>query len=209
VTAFLLASATSHAATRAASNSITVPSIRWLAILPPIIMIGGAVVLLGLASLVRKPLRVRVATIATVIISGGALGISLWQWSDVQEHGAHTYVAHAVVMDGFSVFITMLVAIAMLLTALVADGYLRREGTHGAEFHVLAMLSASGAMMMGMANDLIIIFLGLEILSLALYVLTAFNYKRAASGEAALKYLILGGFSSAWPRWCASRCGYA
>ena len=195
--ASLFATSTSHAATHAASNSITVPSIRWLAILPPIIMIGGAVVLLGLASLVSKPLRVRVSTIATVIISGGALGVSLWQWTDVQQHGAHTYVDHAVVMDGFSVLITMLVAIAMLLTALVADGYLRREGMHGAEFHVLAMLSASGAMLMGMANDLIIIFLGLEILSLALYVLTAFNYKRAASGEAALKYLILGGFSSA------------
>jgi NADH-quinone oxidoreductase subunit N len=85
----------------------------------------------------------------------------------------------------------------MLLTALVADGYLRREGIQGAEFHVLAMVSASGAMLMAMANDLIIVFLGLEILSIALYVLTAFNHKRAASGEAALKYFILGGFSSA------------
>ena len=68
-----------------------------------------------MASLVRKPLRVRVSTIGTVVISGGALGIALWQWSDVQEHGAHTYVAQAVVMDGFSVLVTMLVAIAMLL----------------------------------------------------------------------------------------------
>jgi NADH-quinone oxidoreductase subunit N len=115
----------------------------------------------------------------------------------VQDHGAHTYVKQAVVMDGFSVLVTMLVAIAMLLSALVADGYLRREGVQGAEFHVLAMVSASGAMLMGMANDLIIVFLGLEILSIALYVLTAFNYRRAASGEAALKYFILGGFSSA------------
>jgi NADH-quinone oxidoreductase subunit N len=185
------------AASHAASNTIAMPPIRWLAILPPIIMIGGAVVLLGIASLVRKPLRVRVSTIGTVVISGGALGIALWQWSDVQEHGPHTYVAQAVVMDGFSVLVTMLVAIAMLLSALVADGYLRREGTQGAEFHVLAMVSASGAMLMGMANDLIIVFLGLEILSIALYVLTAFNYRRAASGEAALKYFILGGFSSA------------
>ncbi len=184
------------AASHAASNTITMPPIRWLSILPPIIMIGGAVVLLGVASLVRKPLRVRVSTIATVVISGGALGVALWQWSDVQEHGPHTYVAQAVVMDGFSVLVTMLIAIAMLLSALVADGYLRREGTHGAEFHVLAMVS-SGAMLMGMANDLIIVFLGLEILSIALYVLTAFNYRRAASGEAALKYFILGGFSSA------------
>jgi NADH-quinone oxidoreductase subunit N len=185
------------AATHAASQGIAVPSIRWLSILPPIIMIGGAVILLGVASLLRAPLRVRVSTVATVAISGAALGVALWQWSDVQEHGAHTYIKQAVVMDGFSVLVTMLVAIAMLLSALVADGYLRREGVHGAEFHVLAMVSASGAMLMGMANDLIIIFLGLEILSIALYVLTAFNYKRAASGEAALKYFILGGFSSA------------
>ncbi len=134
---------------------------------------------------------------ATVIISGSSLGISLWQWSDVSEHGPHTYIANAVVMDGFSSLVMILLSIAMLLTALVADGYLEREGVHGAEFHVLAMVSVSGAMVMAMANDLIVIFLGLEILSIALYVLTAFNYRRAASGEAALKYFILGAFSSA------------
>ncbi|HSZ35956.1 MAG TPA: NADH-quinone oxidoreductase subunit N [Acidimicrobiales bacterium] len=179
------------------SDTIAVPPIRWLAIMPPIIMIGGAVLLLGLASLVARPLRVAVSTMATIVISGGALGVAIWQWTDVQDHGPHTYIKQAVVMDGFSVFVMMLVAIAMLLSALVADGYLRREGVQGAEFHVLAMVSASGAMLMAMANDLIIVFLGLEILSIALYVLTAFNYRRAASGEAALKYFILGGFSSA------------
>jgi NADH-quinone oxidoreductase subunit N len=200
VIATLLATATTTtttAASHASSDTIAVPPIRWLAILPPIIMIGGAVVLLGVASLVRRPLRIAVSTVSTVAISGAALGIAIWQWTDVQDHGAHTYIANAVVMDGFSVFVTMLVAIAMLLSALVADGYLRREGVEGAEFHVLAMVSASGAMLMAMANDLIIVFLGLEILSIALYVLTAFNYRRAASGEAALKYFILGGFSSA------------
>ena len=59
------------------------------------------------------------------------------------------------------------------------------------------MMSASGAMMMGAANDLIVVFLGLEIMSIALYVLAAFNHKRAESGEAALKYFVLGAFSSA------------
>ncbi len=196
--ATLLATTTtvaSHASS--SSDTITVPPIRWLAILPPIIMIGGAVVLLGVASLVKRPLRIAVSTASTVVISAAALGVAIWQWTDVQDHGAHTYIANAVVMDGFSVFVTMLVAIAMLLSALVADGFLHREGVQGAEFHVLAMVSASGAMLMAMANDLIIVFLGLEILSIALYVLTAFNYRRAASGEAALKYFILGGFSSA------------
>ena len=202
--AHLLATATASAASAASTTGSTgstlklhVPPIRYLSILPPIIMIGGAVLLLALASLVSRPLRVRVATIGTVAIAGTAVGISIWQWFDVQDHGPHTYVANAVVMDGFSVLITMLVASAMVVTALVADGYLRREDITGAEFHVLALVSASGAMLMGMANDLIIVFLGLEILSIALYVLTAFNHRRAASGEAALKYFILGGFSSA------------
>jgi NADH-quinone oxidoreductase subunit N len=190
----LLAAASS---TSGSADKLTIPSIRYLTILPPMIMIGGAVLLLGLASLVSRPLRVRVSTIGSVIISGGAFGISIWQWTDVQSHGAHTYIAHAVVMDGFSVLITMLVAIAMLLTALISDGYLKQEGVTGAEFHVLALVSASGAMLMGSANDLIIVFLGLEILSIALYVLTALNHHRAASGEAALKYFLLGGFSSA------------
>jgi NADH-quinone oxidoreductase subunit N len=190
----LLAATTSAAA---ASDKVSIPSIRYLAILPAIIMIGGAVVLLAVASLVKEPLRVRVGTIGSVIISGGALGISIWQWTDVQSHGAHTYIAHAVVMDGFSVLVTMLVSAAMLLTALVADGYLSREGIGGSEFYVLALVSASGAILMGSANDLIIVFLGLEILSIALYVLTAFNHHLATSGEAALKYFILGGFSSA------------
>ncbi|HUC05309.1 MAG TPA: NADH-quinone oxidoreductase subunit N [Acidimicrobiales bacterium] len=191
----LVATTAHHAAS--APNTLTVPPIRYLSILPPIIMIGGAVVLLAVASLVHRPLRVALSTAGTVVIAGGALGISLWQWSDVQEHGAHTYIAHAVVMDGFSVLINVLVSCAVLLTALVSDGYLRREGVEGAEYHVLAMVSASGAMLMGLANDLIIVFLGLEILSIALYVLTAFNHRRIASGEAALKYFILGGFSSA------------
>ena len=189
----LLAAQHAHAA----AGTIAVPHIRWLSIMPVVIMIGGAVLLLCIASLVRRPLRVPVSTFATVVISGAALGVALWQWTDVQDHGPHAYIANAVVMDGFSVLITMLVSIAMLISALVADGYLRREGIEGAEFHVLAMVSASGAMIMGIANDLIVVFLGLEILSIALYVLAAFNYRRASSGEAALKYFILGGFSSA------------
>jgi NADH-quinone oxidoreductase subunit N len=179
------------------ARSVCVPYIRYLAILPEIIMLGGAVALLAFASLVRRPLRATVATTGTIAIAGTSLGISLWQWFDIQSHGPYTAVDHALVIDGFSVLVNVLVSITMLLSALSADGYLRREKIEGAEYHVLALTSASGAMMMGAANDLIIVFLGLEILSIALYVLAAFNHKRAASGEAALKYFILGSFSSA------------
>ena len=117
--AHLLAAAASAASRRIGrldrvGGKLHVPPIRYLSILPPIIMIGGAVLLLALASLVSRPLRVRVATIGTVAIAGTAVGISIWQWFDVQDHGPHTYVANAVVMDGFSVLITMLVASAMV-----------------------------------------------------------------------------------------------
>jgi NADH-quinone oxidoreductase subunit N len=192
-----LAAASTSTASHASSAGFALPHIRYLAILPVIVMLGGAVVILAVTSLIRRPLRVRVATIGTVAVSGTALGFALWQWADVLDHGPFTAIDQALVVDGFSVLVAILVPCAMLLTALVADGYLRREGITGPEFHVLALISASGAMIMAEANDLIVIFLGLEILSLALYVLAAFNHKRVASGEASLKYFILGGFSSA------------
>ncbi len=195
--AVLLASSGAGHAHRAAAAAIVTPHIRYVAILPEIVMLGGAVVLLAVGALVERQLRVRVATLGTLAVSAAALGVSLWQWADVTGNGAFTAVDHAVVVDGFGALVNVLVSCAMFLTALVADGYLRREGVEGAELHVLAMVSATGAMIMGSANDLIVVFLGLEILSIALYVLAAFNHRRAASGEAALKYFILGSFSSA------------
>ena len=196
--AVLLAHAAAAHRSRAVDAArIATPHIRYEAILPEIVMLGGAVLLLAVGALVERQLRARVATFGTLAVSAGALGVSLWQWADVTSHGGFTAVDRAVVVDGFSALVNILVSCAMFLTALVADGYLRRERVEGAELHVLAMVSASGAMIMGSANDLIVIFLGLEILSIALYVLAAFNHRRAASGEAALKYFILGSFSSA------------
>ena len=180
-----------------ATTAIHTPHINYLSILPILIMMGGAVLLMGASSLLRKVFGVGVGTWGAVAVSVAALVAALVQWYDVTTHGPKVTIAGAVAYDGFSVFIQIVVSITVLLTALIGDGYLRREGVEGAEFHVLALLSASGAMLMGSANDLIVVFLGLEILSIALYVLAAFNHKRAESGEAALKYFVLGAFSSA------------
>jgi NADH-quinone oxidoreductase subunit N len=177
--------------------TIHVPHIDYLSILPMLIMMGGALVLMTVTSLFRRVRTVGLGTVVAASTSVAALVAALYQWDSVSTHGPQVTIAGAVAFDGFDVFIQIVVAIAMLLTALIGDGYLRREGVEGSEFHVLAMLSASGAMMMGAANDLIVIFLGLEILSIALYVLAAFNHRRAESGEASLKYFVLGAFSSA------------
>jgi NADH-quinone oxidoreductase subunit N len=79
----------------------------------------------------------------------------------------------------------------------VTHDYLRREGVEGPECHALLLLSATGMLLMTSANDLIVVFLALEILSIALYVLAAFDRRRLESQEAGLKYFVLGSFSSA------------
>jgi NADH-quinone oxidoreductase subunit N len=180
-----------------AAPTIHVPHVDYLSILPMLIMVGGGLLLMVVSSLFRKILGVGAGTLVAVVTSAAALVASLFQWDHVMTHGPSVTIAGAIAYDGFDVFIQITVSIAMLLTGLIGDGYLRREGVEGPEFHVLALISASGAMMMGAANDLIVIFLGLEIMSIALYVLAAFNHKRAESGEAALKYFVLGAFSSA------------
>jgi NADH-quinone oxidoreductase subunit N len=181
----------------AAAPAIHTPHVDYLSILPMVIMMGGALLLMVVSSLFRKVLGVGTGTLVSAGVSIAALVAGLFQWDHVSTHGPQVTIAGAIAFDGFDVFIQITVAVAMLLTALVGDGYLRREGVEGPEFHVLAMMSATGAMMMGAANDLIVIFLGLEIMSIALYVLAALNPKRAESGEAALKYFVLGAFSSA------------
>jgi len=180
-----------------AGPTIHVPHVDYLSILPMLIMLGGALALMLVSSLLRRVMNARAGTVVAVVVSLAALVAALFQWNQVATHGPSVTIAGAIAFDGFDVFIQVVVSIAMLLTALVGDGYMQREGIDGPEFYVLAMVSASGAMMMGAANDLIVVFLGLEILSIALYVLAAFNHRRAESGEAALKYFVLGGFSSA------------
>ncbi|MFC0082270.1 NADH-quinone oxidoreductase subunit NuoN [Aciditerrimonas ferrireducens] len=179
------------------TGRLRLPHIDYLSILPVMVMLGGGVVILVWSSLLRRPLDVAWVSSLTVLTATAALVLSLFQWDSVLTSGAHTHIDGAVVMDGASVLIGVLVSSAVLLTAMVGDSFLKREGVEGPELHVLLLVSGAGAMIMGSANDLIVIFLGLEILSIALYVLAAFDARRAKSGEAGLKYFVLGGFSSA------------
>ena len=114
------------------------------------------------------------------------------------SRGPFSTLGQAVGVDGFSVFVTIVICSAVILAALLLDGYLRREGMDGPELYVLMLLSASGGVMMASANDLIVLFLGLEILSIAVYVLAAMHLRKVTSQEAGIKYFVLGAFSSAF-----------
>ena len=176
---------------------LNLPSIHYLAILPELILLGGALLLLVATSLAPRNLRAAVGTVLTVLISVAAFIATFFQWHSVSRDGPTTTLAHAVVLDGFAVVATGVIALGVAMSALVAHDWMTRERVRGVEFQILTLAAASGAMIMAQANDLIVVFLGLEILSIGLYVLVAFDRHRATSAEAALKYFLLGGFASA------------
>lgn len=181
----------------AAAASIKLPAVQYSLILPELILLGGALVLLALHATIRRNLPSWSYAAYTVLAAAASLGSSVWLWQNIESQGRRTAVAGAIAVDGFSALFLILVSSALILAALTAESFLKRERISGPEFYVLAMLSSSGAMFMAAANDLIMIFLGLEILSIALYVLAGSNARRSESGEAAMKYFLLGAFSSA------------
>ena len=99
-------------------------------------------------------------------------------------------------IDGFTVFMKVLVLLGTLLTLIISQDFARREGMARFEFPILILFATVGMMMMISANDLIALYLGLELQSLSLYVIAAFQRDTVRSSEAGLKYFVLGALSS-------------
>jgi NADH:ubiquinone oxidoreductase subunit 2 (subunit N) len=119
--------------------TITMPSIHWLVVLPEFLFAGAALALLLATSLVRGRLPRQVGTGVVVAVCLGVLAICVVQWHEIVQHGASTTAAHAIIEDGFGVVMIAVIAISLALSALVADGWLEREGIEGVELHVLAL----------------------------------------------------------------------
>ena len=176
------------------------PHVDWAGLLPQIFLGGGGLLLLTVASLARRRLPSWFATAFSVAAALGAFGSVIWLWIRVQDpaRGAFSTIADTISIDGFAVFLSGVVVVSVLLAAVLASGSLRREGLPVTEFCVLLLLSGAGGVTMASANDLIVLFLGLEVLSIAAYVLAALDLRRATSQEAGLKYFVLGAFASAF-----------
>ncbi|MEE8059892.1 MAG: NADH-quinone oxidoreductase subunit N, partial [Pseudomonadales bacterium] len=99
-------------------------------------------------------------------------------------------------VDSFSTFFKMILYLGTALTVMMSGKYLLKEGIVQGEYYVLLLFALVGTMIMVSATDLLLIYIGLELQALSIYVLTGFLKADARSNEAALKYIILGAFSS-------------
>ena len=176
---------------------VVTPEVIWWALVPLLVLSAGGFLLLTIASLVRR-LPDALPQAWTVITGLVVLVATIPMWDRVQSDGPRSFLGGTVAVDGSTVLVTAILAIAVVATALLARPYLEREDLPGVELYVLLLLSAAGGVVMASADDLIVLFLGLEILSIAAYVMAALHLRRIESQEAALKYFVLGAFASAF-----------
>jgi NADH-quinone oxidoreductase subunit N len=172
-------------------------SVEYRSILPILVLSIGALALLVVSAVLPKRSWPGLYSSLTAVIGALATAAGVWQWYDLGKSAGSVTIGGQVFYDHFSVFFMILIGIAVILGALTSDSYLRQEGLEGVEAYVLMLMSATGAMLMAISGGLIMLFLGLEIMSIALYVMAAYHRRRTQSGEAGLKYFILGSFSSA------------
>ena len=173
------------------------PAVDWWVLVPQIVLVGAALGLLLVSSLAPRSLPGWVSTTTSIATGAAAAVVAAVQWAMWGSTPRPT-LAGAFVSDGFSLLLTVLVGVGVVMTALIAHSALDRYGMAPPEFAALLLASAAGAVVMAGANDLIVLFLGLESLSIALYVLIALAGRRASARESAMKYFVLGAFSSAF-----------
>ena len=167
-----------------------IPLADLVTILPELIVVSVACLLLVLDPITpsnRKDLLawMSVVTLAVCfIVTAGSMGDRVYAFSDL------------VVVDGYASFWKLLLYVVSGMTILLSIGYLKEERIDLAEFYGFVLLSLTGMMIMVSGADLLVIYLGIELMSISLYVLAGFKRFEAKSIESSAKYFILGAFSS-------------
>ncbi|HUE20961.1 MAG TPA: NADH-quinone oxidoreductase subunit N [Bryobacteraceae bacterium] len=134
-----------------------------------------------------------------LVLGEGFAGFGLWnQQSHLLADGVPSYTAFhgSLVADGFSIFFNWIFVAATVIVAIVSYKYLEIEGEHHAEYYSLMMFAQCGMFFLAAGTDLVTLFIGLELMALSFYVMVGFLRTSKRSNEAAMKYLLLGAFSS-------------
>ena len=164
-------------------------SVNFATILPELILAAGAMALLMLGVFLRKEQGEFVLGLAILVIIVAGVFVAMGQGTETAFQGSF-------IVDSFARVMKLLTLTGAAAALLMSIDYWRGHGQLKFEFPVLVLLATTGMMMMISANDLISLYVGLELQSLALYVIAAFDRDSAKSSEAGLKYFVLGALSS-------------
>jgi NADH-quinone oxidoreductase subunit N len=177
--------------------AVTKPTIDWAGVSPLMALLGGSIVVL-LAGLLRgRFIREQLVPFLTIVTFGAAIGLGIWQWHDAKDLFVAKGSQGALRSDDLTLMITFIVSVTGIGATLLSWRALApREAAHG-EYFALMLTSAAGMVILAAAQNLVTVFLGLELLSVPLYVLCATEMRRERSLEAGLKYLIIGSVGSA------------
>jgi NADH-quinone oxidoreductase subunit N len=175
-----------------ATSQLKGPHVDFAALSPLIALLGGAIVVLMVGMLGSRRMREQVVPALSIVALGAAIGTSIWRWEEPES-----VVAGALRIDRLSLTLTLILAIGAIAGVLLAwRSQASREAAHG-ELHAMLLTSVGGMALLGAAQNTVALFLGLELLSIPLYVLCATEMRRERSLESGLKYLIVGSVGSA------------
>lgn len=172
---------------------IQIPPVNFSVVLQPAIIFGWSMVVLMIDLFIPQD-RKRVTGYLALfgIIGAIAAGIPLMQTTV----GMTLTFSNMIALDNFALILNMLFLVIAAITILISLDYLPRHGIERGEYHALILFATGGMMLLAQGTDLIVLFLGLELLSITLYILAGFAYPRLASEEAAMKYLLIGAFAA-------------
>ena len=165
---------------------------NWQVALPALIVAATALLVMAADVTVRSPdgdLLAALGITGLLVASGAA--VVLWLGD-----GPRAGFQETVRGDAYALFFTLLVCAGSLLTLLMSIDFLRDHALPAGEYYALVLLSTCGMIFLAAANDLIVVFLALEIMSVAVYVLAGLARREVRSTEAALKYFLLGAFAT-------------
>ncbi len=174
-------------------------TLNWGSISSMLVLFGTAILVVTVASLIKSSKKDLLVQVMTALGGLGGLAAVIIYWHRVSSDGAKLSFADTVRIDHLALFIIGVISSIVFLSALTLKSFFAREKLFRAvttEIYVLILLSATGGAIMASANDLIVLFMGLEVLSLAAYILAASNIRKAQSQESGMKYFVIGAFAS-------------
>lgn len=173
-------------------KTMTLPQVSILPILPELILTVFGIAVMLLDPFTAKTHKTRLSTLALLGVVAALAGNFLMATAEGE------YYNGLVIVDSFGVFFNFLFLIIAALSILASRDYLVREGINHGEYFALLLFATVGMCFMAGANELIMIFIGLEITSISTYVLAGFRRGDLKSNEAAIKYFLLGSFATAF-----------